>query len=110
MYKAIGSRGSRVSRVLWMLEELGQPYEFVEVKLRSPEAYALNPSGKVPILIDGELTVTDSAAICVYLADKHADKGWHSLDDIRGLRRDRIVAHSEIKRPDKAAESLIANT
>ena len=75
MYKAIGSRGSRVSRVLWMLEELGQPYEFVEVKLRSPEAYALNPSGKVPILIDGELTVTDSAAICVYLADKHADKG-----------------------------------
>ena len=32
--------------------------------------------------------------------DKHADKGWHSLDDIRGLRRDRIVAHSDIKRPD----------
>ena len=26
--------------------------------------------------------------------DKHADKGWHSLDDFRGLRRDRIVAHS----------------
>jgi dihydropyrimidine dehydrogenase (NAD+) subunit PreA len=32
--------------------------------------------------------------------EKHADKGWHSLDDIRGLRRDRIVAHSDIKRPD----------
>jgi dihydropyrimidine dehydrogenase (NAD+) subunit PreA len=32
--------------------------------------------------------------------EKHADKGWHSLDDIRGLRRDRIVAHSEIKRPE----------
>ncbi len=32
--------------------------------------------------------------------DKHADKGWHSLDDIRGLRRDRIVAHHEIKRPE----------
>jgi dihydropyrimidine dehydrogenase (NAD+) subunit PreA len=32
--------------------------------------------------------------------DKHADKGWHSLDDIRGIRRDRIVAHHEIKRPD----------
>ncbi|KUM24573.1 glutathione S-transferase [Mesorhizobium loti] len=75
MYKAVGSRGSRVSRVLWMLEELGQPYEFAEVKLRSPEAYALNPSGKVPILIDGDLKITDSAAICVYLADKHADKG-----------------------------------
>jgi len=32
--------------------------------------------------------------------DQHADKGWHSLDDFRGLRRDRIVAHHEIKRPE----------
>jgi dihydroorotate dehydrogenase len=32
--------------------------------------------------------------------DKHADQGWHSLDDIRGLRRNRIVAHSDIRRPD----------
>ena len=32
--------------------------------------------------------------------EKHADQGWYSLDDFRGLRRDRIVAHSEIKRPD----------
>ena len=31
---------------------------------------------------------------------RHADKGWRCLDDFRGLRRDRIVAHSEIKRPD----------
>lgn len=75
MYKAYGSRGSRVSRVLWMLEELGQPYEFVPIKLRSAEAYALNPSGKVPILVDGDLAITDSAAISTYLADKHADKG-----------------------------------
>lgn len=32
--------------------------------------------------------------------DKHADKGWQSLDDFRGLRRDRIVPHSDIKRPE----------
>ena len=32
--------------------------------------------------------------------DKHADKGWRSLDDFRGARRDRIVAHHQIKRPD----------
>jgi dihydropyrimidine dehydrogenase (NAD+) subunit PreA len=32
--------------------------------------------------------------------DKHADKGWQSLEDFRGLRRDRIVAHSDIKRPE----------
>ena len=32
--------------------------------------------------------------------EKHADKGWHSLDDVRGCRRDRVVTHSQIKRPD----------
>jgi dihydroorotate dehydrogenase len=32
--------------------------------------------------------------------DRHADKGWRSIEDFRGLRRDRIVAHSEIKRPE----------
>jgi glutathione S-transferase len=67
-----------------MLEELEQPYEFVEVERRSPEAYALNPSGKVPILIDGELKVTDSAAICVYLADKHADRGMGANPGLAG--------------------------
>jgi glutathione S-transferase len=84
MYQAVGSRGSRVSRVLWMLEELEQPYEFVEIERRSPEAYALNPSGKVPILIDGGLQVTDSAAICVYLADKHAEKGMGASPGLAG--------------------------
>ena len=32
--------------------------------------------------------------------ERHADKGWHSLEDIRGIRRDRVVTHSQIKRPD----------
>jgi dihydropyrimidine dehydrogenase (NAD+) subunit PreA len=32
--------------------------------------------------------------------DKHADRGWHSLDDFRGLRRDNVVSHSQIRRPD----------
>jgi len=84
MYQAVGARGSRISRVLWMLEELGVRYEFVEVGRRSPEAYALNPSGKVPILIDGDLKITDSAAICVYLADKHADKGFGANPGLAG--------------------------
>lgn len=84
MYKVYGSRGSRVSRVLWMLEELGEPYELVEVKLRSDALYALNPSGKCPVLADGDLVVTDSAAICVYLADKHADRGMGAAAGVRG--------------------------
>jgi dihydropyrimidine dehydrogenase (NAD+) subunit PreA len=32
--------------------------------------------------------------------DRHADKGWTSLEDFRGLRRDRVVSHSQIRRPD----------
>jgi dihydropyrimidine dehydrogenase (NAD+) subunit PreA len=39
------------------------------------------------------------AGISAFL-ERHADKGWRSLDDFRGLRRDRIVEHSKIKRPD----------
>jgi glutathione S-transferase len=84
MYQAVGARGSRVSRVLWMLEELGAPYEFVEIGRRSPEAYALNPSGKVPVLIDGDLKITDSAAICVYLVDKHAEAGMGANPGLAG--------------------------
>ncbi len=83
-YKAVGSRGSRVSRVLWMLEELGEPYEFVEIKLRSPDAYALNPSGKVPMLVDGDLVVPDSAAICSYLACRHPEKGMGPRPGLAG--------------------------
>jgi glutathione S-transferase len=67
-----------------MLEELGEPYEFVEVARRSPEAYALNPSGKVPILIDGGMKITDSAAITVYLADKHAEAGMGANPGLAG--------------------------
>ncbi len=75
MYKAVGSPGSRVGRVLWMLEELGVPYEFVKADIRSPQMYAVNPSGKSPALVDGDVVVTDSAAICIYLADRHPEKG-----------------------------------
>ncbi len=83
-YQAFGSKGSRISRVLWMLEELGAPYEFVPVKLRSERAYELNASGKVPILIDGDVKITDSAAIVVYLADKHAEKGMGAAPGLAG--------------------------
>ena len=73
-----GSKGSRIIRVLWMLEELGQPYDIRLVKPASPEAFALNPTGRVPILSDGDLALTDSAAICLYLGEKHAEAGMGS--------------------------------
>lgn len=71
MYRVIGTAKSRAFRVMWMLEELGQPYEVEAAMPQSPEAYAHNPLGKVPALMDGDTVLTDSVAIMTYLADKH---------------------------------------
>lgn len=66
-------------RARFMLEELGLPYQFVNVDLMSGEhrgdAYrALNPTARVPTLVDGDLRLWESNAILVYLADKHPEK------------------------------------
>lgn len=71
MYKVIGSPKNRGARVIWMLEELGEPYEVQSVMPHSPEVLAHNAGGKVPVLVDGDFSLTDSAAILMYLADKH---------------------------------------
>ncbi|MEQ5827691.1 glutathione S-transferase [Sulfitobacter sp. NFXS29] len=71
MYKVIGGTKSRAFRVMWMLEELGQPYTLNPAAPRSEEARKYNPSGKIPALVDGDEVLTDSLAIMAYLADKH---------------------------------------
>lgn len=71
MYEVIGSTTSRAFRVIWMLEELGVEYKHSPEKPRSDAVLALNPSGKVPVLRDGDDVITDSTAIITYLADKH---------------------------------------
>lgn len=71
MYEVIGNVQSRAFRVLWMLEEIGTPYEHLNVKPHSEAARAANPSGKVPALrVDGHC-LTDSSAILTFLADRH---------------------------------------
>ena len=72
MYTVIGTPQTRAFRVIWMLEELGQSYTLDAKRPRDPAVAALNPSGKVPVLLDGGDAVIDSVAICQYLADKHA--------------------------------------
>ncbi|GAB4532633.1 MAG: glutathione S-transferase family protein [Roseibium sp.] len=71
MYKIIGHPQSRVLRVMWLLEELGEPYELDPVLPQSEGARAHNPSGKIPVLLTEGAALTDSVAICTYLADKH---------------------------------------
>ncbi|WP_299349538.1 glutathione S-transferase family protein [uncultured Shimia sp.] len=71
MYEIIGSPTSRAFRVMWMLEELGQPYKVTKAGPQSEEVRAVNPSGKIPVLREGDAIVTDSTAIMTYLADKH---------------------------------------
>jgi glutathione S-transferase len=68
---------SRASTVVWMLEEVGAPYalRFVNIMQggqKAPEVLALNPMGKLPVLVDGETVVTETAAIGLYLADRYA--------------------------------------
>jgi glutathione S-transferase len=70
---------SRSSIVLWMLEEIGEPYDIRLLKLSEgdnlkPDYLAINPMGKVPALRHGETIVTEVAAICTYLADEFQQK------------------------------------
>jgi glutathione S-transferase len=63
-----------------VLEELGVPYELVLVDRttnaqRSPEYLKLNPNGKIPVLVDGDLVLYETAAIVLHLADTHAQAG-----------------------------------
>jgi len=68
---------SRAAGTLWMLEEAGVPYElrFVDIMKgahKAPEIVRLNPMGKLPTLVDGDMVVTENAAIALYLADRYA--------------------------------------
>jgi len=71
MYTVVGAMRSRAFRVLWTLEEIGQPYTHVAAGPLTPEAKEYSPLGKIPALKDGDAVLTDSVAIMSYLADKH---------------------------------------
>jgi len=70
---------SRSQRVLWLLEELGLPYEVkryerdAKTSLAPPELRQVHPLGKSPVITDGALTVAESGAILEYLVDKYGE-------------------------------------
>lgn len=79
------SRG-RIAR--WMLEEVGAPYrtEILDfaTSMKDPAYLAINPMGKVPAIRHGDVTVTECAAICAYLADAFPDAGMAPPSGERG--------------------------
>ena len=85
MMKLYGLGPTRSLRALWALRELDAEFEFVPVNLLAgehmqAEFLRLNPAHKVPVLVDGDVVVTESAAIVLYLAEKYRAKGLLPAD------------------------------
>ncbi len=81
---------TRASRAMWMLEEASVDYERVLIDIRDPAAprdpdfAAASPMGKVPALLDGDVKMAESAAICLYVADRYPECGLAPpVDDAR---------------------------
>jgi len=78
---------TRSLRALWALRELDVACEIVTVNLlagenRDADFLKLNPAGKLPVLVDGDLVLTESVAIVLYLAEKYPQKGLIPTDPV----------------------------
>ena len=75
--KLYWGRNTRAFRIAWLLEESGLKYERIAVDIRDeksksdPAFRAVSPLGKVPALEDGPARLSDSGAICIYIADQY---------------------------------------
>ena len=72
-----GVARTRAFRALWVAEELGIPYEHKPIEIgdagaRTPEFLALNPNGRLPVIVDGDFVLPELLAITLYLAKKHS--------------------------------------
>ena len=106
MLKLYGTPPTRALRVIWLLNELGLEYELHPVDLLHGEQLqqdflSLNPAAKVPVLVDGSLVVTESAAIQLYLAEKHPQAGFspESLEVRAQMYRWIFFLVTEIEQP-----------
>jgi glutathione S-transferase len=97
---------TRSIRVRWTLQELGVDFEAVQVNLmagehRRPEFLRINPAGRVPVLVDGDVTLTESVAIVRYLAEKYAEKGLLPADLPQRAQVDRwlLFTATELEQP-----------
>ena len=106
MVKLYGTPPTRALRVIWLLNELGLEYEMLPVDVlqgenKQQDFLTLNPAGKVPVLVDGSLVVTESAAIQLYLADKNPQAGFipEAVEDRAQMYRWIFFLVTEIEQP-----------
>ena len=79
MLKLYGGSRSRASIIKWYLEEIGLEYEFILLDMEEkehlqPPFLKLNPMGKVPVIVDQDITLWESGAILLYLAEKYGQE------------------------------------
>ena len=72
-----GIARTRAFRALWMAKELGLDFEHLPIEIgddgaKSPEFLAINPNGRLPVIVDGDFVLFESLAITLYLAKKHS--------------------------------------
>jgi glutathione S-transferase len=97
---------TRSIRVRWTLQELRVDFEAVTVNMiagehRSPAFLKINPAGKLPVLVDGDLVLTESVAIVLYLAEKYPDQGLLPADLGQRAQANRwlLFAATELEQP-----------
>jgi glutathione S-transferase len=97
---------TRSIRPRWVLQELGVPFEAVSVDLikrehRTPAFLEVNPAGQVPVLVDGDLVLTESVAISLYLAEKYPHKGLlpQEATEKASVYRWLLFAATELEQP-----------
>jgi glutathione S-transferase len=97
---------TRSIRARWTLQELELDFDAVTVNLakgehHKPEFLAINPAAKLPVLVDGDIVLTESAAIVLYLAEKYPQKRLMPTD-VRGraeLNRWLLFTVTELEQP-----------
>src|ERR1700741_2175985 len=97
---------TRSIRVRWTLQELGVPFESVVGDIAKGEHkqaafLKVNPAGKLPVLVDGDLVLTESVAIVLYLAEKYPEKGLLPTDLTERAQVNRwlLFAATELEQP-----------
>src|SRR5688572_26678406 len=104
---------TRSIRARWTLQELGVDFEPIRINLiagehQRPDFLKINPAGKIPVLVDGDLVLTESVAIVLYLAEKYFDKGLLPTDLGQRAQMNRwlLFAATELEQPLCASRAI----